>query len=143
MDTANRGNVGSVMGDVTCTSATRCTAVGLYLVPGGDPRTLIESWSAGTWSLVASPNQGNHDNVLTSIDCSDATHCIAVGGVPAGAPLIEKLSGSTWTMMPAPSRGSLPVLLGVDCATTSTCVAVGSSDLGGFNGTRTLVLRSS
>ena len=143
MSTPNRGSVGSNLLDVTCTSATRCTAVGYYEVPGGYPKTLIETWSNGTWSLVTSPNQGSADNFLGSIDCADATHCIAVGAFHGGT-LIQKLSGTTWTIMSTPSAGLGSILAAVDCPTSSTCFAVGVKLVAGhgLENQSTLVMKS-
>jgi hypothetical protein len=61
------------------------TAVGLYYSGRAD-RTLVEHWNGVKWSVVASPDVGNHHNELdgvTSIPKTRAT--VAVGLVYDGS----------------------------------------------------------
>jgi hypothetical protein len=73
----NRGGNDSILEDVSCTSATACTAAG---VSGNvRPETLIESWDGTSWTIVPSPNRGPYGNVLRGISCISATVCTATG----------------------------------------------------------------
>ena len=74
--------------DVTCTSATSCTAVGSYYIDkwvgyvGKHKKTLVESWNGTSWSIVSSPNaEGKDQSSLKAIACSAASACTAVGSV--------------------------------------------------------------
>ncbi len=69
----------SVLSDVSCPSATNCTAVGQY-VQVLTPRTLVERWNGTSWSLTTSPNPSGSDNSwLRGVSCPTATRCFAVG----------------------------------------------------------------
>jgi hypothetical protein len=85
---------------------------------------------------VAGPAQaaGTVPNgILTSVSCSSATECVAVGSGFGGAPgtqlaLAERWNGTSWTVQPTHSpRGAVSSSLsGVSCPSSSMCVAVGS-----------------
>ena len=115
-------------------------------------RTLIEHASGGTWSQVASPNDGTSatDNVLTAVGGTQATGLWAVGyrESPTGIkPLVLRYD----TALPSPSwvsvsgAGGVPapgtvetVLTGVSVRTASDVWAVGYFD--GGAGKRPLAL---
>jgi hypothetical protein len=110
----------------------------------GNVQTAIETLSGGNWTPTEAPvpsglGSGFHQrNVLTSVTCTAAGSCVAVGSYsPAQgdrAPLIETLAGGNWTPVEpglpsnaAPSNGfgQLDV---VTCPTISACVALGWYD---------------
>ena len=92
-------------------------------------------------SVTPSADQGTNDNVLNGVTCLRATQCIAVGYDDNGAgqpqALIETWDGTSWKVVPSPSKGSDPsVLNSVACAVNSDyCAAVGFEDSGGVNQT--------
>ncbi len=120
---------------VTCVSASDCWAVGAYLVAGGsDNQGLVEQYTGHGWNVVASPlPPGSVESSLSSITCSGADDCWAVGGwgdVNFGGPtLIEQDTGSGWSIVPSPvpPGSTQSVLSGVSCASASDCWAVGFS----------------
>ncbi len=110
---------------VSCTSATRCEAVGLYA--GG---TLIESLTGTTWSIVSSPNALGAEDELVSVTCTNASSCVAAGdyfnGSDIDQTLIESWNGTAWSVVPSPSeQASNNSLSSVSCATATNCEAVG------------------
>jgi hypothetical protein len=132
---------------VTCTSASDCWAVGYHFLgvffigPGliGTPtyQTLIEHWDGASWTITTSPNtSGTQTNILSSVTCTSASNCWAVGRYAAGTngifptliqTLIEHWDGNSWTIVPSPN--TLPAednyLAGVTCASATNCWAVG------------------
>ncbi len=71
---------------------------------------------------------------LTSVACTSATDCVAVGEVAPSndatstRPLIEMLDGATWSDVPLPSSSNGPgILYDVTCPGTGHCVAVGTT----------------
>jgi hypothetical protein len=117
--------------DVACTSTTSCFAVGTYFT-GTEGRTLVERWNGSSWSLVSSPNpSGALDARLSSVSCTSATSCFAVGSsstTTAGKALVERWNGSTWSIVAAPTPiGATETSLGaVACLSATSCMAVGS-----------------
>ena len=130
----NPGVDDNVLNDVSCVSATDCTAVGYYVdTIDGSPETLAETWNGATWSVAASPDQGDADNVLSSVSCASSTTCMAVGydynaGVPST--LIEFWNGTAWSVSSSPDPWTGSFLSGVSCVSSTDCVAVGEYDNG-------------
>jgi len=86
--------------------------------------------------------------VLGSVSCPTAASCVAVGHytsqAPEIVPLVESLSGGTWTATAAPVTGLNPPagnlgvhLTKVSCAAAGSCVAIGTYDIG--NGFQTVI----
>jgi hypothetical protein len=123
---------------VSCTSASSCVAVGDYWNATGGYQTLVESWNGGTWTIVASPDQGNTYNLLDGVSCTSSTSCVAVGWyLPnAAQTLIESWNGSAWTVVASPNQGTGSELSAVSCTSSTRCVAVGWYY---WNATQTLV----
>ena len=130
--------VGSMLGGVSCTSPTACTAVGT-----NGPDALIERWDGSSWSVqeAATPN-GSHGDILTGVSCTSPTACTAVGSYnPTAqefpeAPLAERWDGSNWTVQTTPVPGGITggplapnggFLQAVSCLSALDCVAAGSS----------------
>ena len=73
---------GALPSDVSCTSSSDCTAVGIHFPNHGNEVTLVEHWDGTTWAVVTSPNAPaalSPDSVLTSVTCTSANNCFAVG----------------------------------------------------------------
>ncbi|HTX00732.1 MAG TPA: FTR1 family protein, partial [Acidimicrobiales bacterium] len=134
---------------VDCASVARCTAVGDFLpvdkdAASGDPdgdghaaHTLVETFDAGRWRVVQSPDEGHGGAVLSDVSCPAASDCVAVGyyipdkfpltatTAPPSFPLVESNATGRWNVVPSPRVAANSVLQGVSCASTSSCVAVG------------------
>jgi hypothetical protein len=119
---------------VSCFSATSCEAVGNYQSNQGIPTTFAEAWNGSSWTIQTTPvpDSGSSDPVLNGVSCSAATTCVGVGSYYDNGynqlPLVENLSGSTWTVSAAatPLVGYPSEFLGVSCA-GATCTAVGDT----------------
>jgi hypothetical protein len=119
------------LNEVSCTSASRCTAVGAYynhynVATFG----LIESWNGSVWSTTSHPNPESYVT-LSAVSCRAVDVCVAAGwqstaqGSTAHT-LVERSVGGAWTTSPTGNRGShTNAFLGVACGTTTSCTAVG------------------
>jgi hypothetical protein len=119
------------LSDVSCTSATNCTAVGqyAYLPHGSTP--LAEHWNGVNWSIEQIPQPaGAKDSELLGVSCASMTVCIAVGDATfpgrGAQTLAERWNGVSWTIQPTPSVGRGSDLFGVSCPTATVCTAVGN-----------------
>ena len=137
----------SVLEGVSCVSPMVCTAAGYYATSGGPGRTLVESWNGTSWSVVPSPNRGGSHggSFLYDVSCVSATACTAAGtyihtSTSGGhnRTLIESWNGTSWSVVPSPSRGTESFLDGVSCVSATACTAVGYYVTSGGPG-RTLV----
>jgi high-affinity iron transporter len=139
----------ATLNGVTCSSATRCVAVGEYLPvdkdaasgdPDGDGRashTLVESSDGDHWQVASSPDEGQGGAVLSGISCPTSNRCVAVGyyrpakfplqatSAPPNYPLIETDSGGLWEIAPSPRVAPNSILVSVSCPSATRCVAVG------------------
>ncbi len=119
---------------VWCGNAASCIAVGGSGGPGYYPdEALAELWNGTAWTRLklVIPAGATHGD-LSSISCSSATSCMAVGwyytgygGSLTSFPLAESWDGSSWTMLPAPAGAE--ELASVSCPGASTCIADGLS----------------
>jgi hypothetical protein len=117
---------GSSLSAVACVSSTDCWAVG---------GTTIEQYTASAWTVVSNPAPSGGS--LNGVACASADDCWAVGGVyvpgngSSQALLIERYSGTSWTMAsglavtPETGGGGAPQLSGVTCISSDDCWAVG------------------
>jgi Cutinase len=127
---------------VACPSASWCVAAGDDADRSGHPQGLLlmkqgKVWTAATAPLPAGAPKNSTVN-LTSVACSSASWCVAVGvyqyGAGAGGGgLILTWSGNTWTAteapLPPPDPGDQSRdgdLVSVACPSPSSCVAVGT-----------------
>ena len=121
---------------VSCTSATDCTAVGgLANLSSNSPnvKPAAEHFDGTKWSVVpAAAPSGAPLAILTTVSCSSANSCVAVGidaksDLGSNATLAERWDGTAWTIVPTPAvKGSLDTeLVGVSCRSAQSCVAVG------------------
>ena len=142
---------------VSCTGAgpaLSCWAVGQYaLAASGTPYlTATVRLAHGKWSVVPSPNHGDHNSQLMSVSCTSAKSCFAAGSWERGygASLVEHWNGKRWTIVnSANPRGfTFSQLSGISCWSARSCVATGTYAIGSapgatlieqWNGTRWLL----
>jgi hypothetical protein len=123
--------------DVSCVSATACTAVGRNGNNSATWKTSVKSWNGKSWSMQPSP--GATPSVLSGVSCLAASWCQAVGA-NGTQPLTEKWDGHTWSTVANPVKGAtLAELNEVSCVSRTSCVAVGSSFVNGVRATGTLI----
>lgn len=120
-----------ILGIVSCTSSTSCTAVGYYTV-GSNTFGLIETLQGGAWHAARAPSPSASYTALGSVSCPAAGTCVAVGTYEShvnGFTLVDVLSGGHWaqakTPTPQTASGYQDALQGVSCPTATSCVAVG------------------
>ena len=105
----------SGLAGIDCSSATACTAVGSYTTAksGYDPPTyaLAEGWNGQTWQLETATDPEPKATELSSVSCSPASACTAVGTSTSGGLVAERWtarSGRRSNPSPpvAPARGT-------------------------------------
>jgi hypothetical protein len=125
------GATSSVLTDVSCTSATACTAVGHYKIGKSQSQhILVEGWDGTTWTIQHAPNpKGTTSSNLTGVSCTSASACTAVGsaGSTKQAAFAERWNGTSWKLetlsIPQGSEGTS--LTSVSCTSGTACTAVG------------------
>ena len=134
----NGSSLPNVLEGVSCTSASNCTAVGLYQ-SGSYDLTLVESWNGTSWSIVSSPNTSpTQSNSLLAASCTSSSACTSTGDYWTGSDyqtLIETWNGSSWSIVTSPNTSSSQdnQLVSVSCTSTSACTAAGHyTASGGF-----------
>jgi hypothetical protein len=124
---AGKGTIVSLLSGISCTSATRCIAVG-YTRRGGSFGTLAEVWNGKSWKILATPGGHGPSDFFNAISCK-AGSCEAVGdGIAA------RWNGQSWSKLQRlanPGGDSPAALYSVSCTVKRTCYAVGSYDVGG------------
>jgi len=99
---------------------------------------LTSGRSADASALTSRPLYGR-GTTLTSVSCTDATDCTAVGYVNVGEPIYATEIGGVWgaatvIQMPPGLGGARP--LGVSCSSKENCTAVGATgQVAGFHAT--------
>jgi hypothetical protein len=140
-------SAGSFFHGVSCSSSNACTAVGDFLVGGGQcpcqASPLAERWDGVRWSLEPTPALGGDGGGFDAVSCPSRVACMAVGSyssvvAPARA-LAERWDGARWSIQPL-SEGS-PPLTGVSCPSIRLCVAVGENLAERWNGARLTIQR--
>jgi hypothetical protein len=119
---------------VSCTSAARCTAVGVNFVNPPNA-TLVESWNGTRWSVTPDPGPGSE---LLGVSCVSPTACTAVGdrlnSQGYSQTLTELWNGTKWSTVPSPNMGhgtNENFLSGVSCISPTACTAVGQYGVSG------------
>ena len=148
VDAAATGQVAGLSA-IGCPAPGTCVAGGHYMVRGGQPRYLTETLSDGGWTASALPlpadaaaDQEWSQYTSTTIDglaCATAGSCVATAGYMTKAnelvPVIETLSGGSWTAASAPlpadaapgtGQANADYLELVTCPAAGHCLAVGS-----------------
>lgn len=131
----------STLLDISCSSASACTAVGGYMNKSGVQVTYVMRWNGSTWSHQTSPNPAASTNtVLQNVSCVASSPCVAVGdwldSSGVWRPMAQYWNGTSWVIEPTevPSGQSFGVLAGIACRTT--CLSVGwYTDASGKNKT--------
>jgi putative hemolysin len=128
----DQGAYDNVLNSVSCVTPTSCVAVGYESTQSGVSKTLVESWDGSAWSIIKSPDVGEHDNSLEGVSCTTASSCDAVGTYTDShggtATLAEQWIGTAWSLLPSPDPGGNAgnnSLNGVSCIDAHFCVAVG------------------
>jgi hypothetical protein len=142
--TSSSGIASTMLNAVSCSSATRCMAVGSYQYPYGNGSgpasgTVAERWNGRGWKLQLPPSP-EVTSVLNAVSCVSAANCTAVGstGISATLPLAEHWNGHSWKVQhtPDPAAGGTGALAGVSCASAHRCTAVGPEIAEHWNGSR-------
>jgi hypothetical protein len=131
---APQGSVGTSLQGVSCPTANRCVAVGVYYRPAGRytvPLTLAEHWDGSNWTVKPTPSPSG-DVFVRGVSCSSADACTAVGHLTNGGPevpLAVRWNGSAWLLQSTPTApGTVASRLeGVSCPTQLLCTAVGTT----------------
>ena len=133
------GATSSTLTGVSCPATTFCVAVGTaqFKAPHPSPELLAETWNGTSWSGAILPNPPHGSTPgLAGVSCPAEGNCVAVGGYVSDKtgtyrPLAERLTGSAWSVVPAPvpphgggTTGNSE-FTGVDCPTATLCEAVG------------------
>jgi hypothetical protein len=130
------GSTRAFLDGVSCTSASRCMAVGQSgSVAVGDTASvaLTDYWNGKAWKRVAAPAPGKAPT-LSSVSCASSVKCVAVGNAPSvGVAVVtdtafaDTWNGTRWTeaTVTAPTKNA--TLSGVACTSASKCLAVGNA----------------
>jgi hypothetical protein len=125
------GSTTSQFNEVSCSSATACTAVG-----SATGQTWAEAWNGTTWTIQNTPiPAGGSDAALHGVSCTAPKACTAVGSFFNGTstvPLADRWNGTMWATQqaPVPAGSTASGLASVSCAATkasTACNAVGFS----------------
>ena len=119
---------------VDCPATGSCLAVGARFAYGGDdtdPVPLVLAQGATGWAAALPP--ALPATTLTGLSCSGPARCVVVGFARTATPgvdtpVIERLSGTTWSTEPEPTLPSgLVGLAAVACPSATECFAVGNA----------------
>jgi Protein kinase domain len=131
---ASSPSVTGALEAVAATSTSNAWAVGFAGSSGGagiegNNSPLILHWNGATWKRVSSnlaPGLGNLRGVAaTSADNAWAVGCSGCLAEGAGAPLIERWNGTSWTQVPTPAQDALAGLNAVTATSPTSAWAVG------------------
>ena len=98
-----KGQLDSTLLGVGCSTARACSAVGWYMTDRGHIYTFADSWNGKVWVLQATVNPSDDLNVLSSVACTSATACTAVGSY-AGPESVTLSLIERYSACRAPSR---------------------------------------
>jgi hypothetical protein len=122
----NPGQYGSQLGGISGSSATDVWADGgTFTNPSGTYVTLTEHWNGQAWSVVASPNANNLNNVFNAVVAISPTDAWAVGDYWTGTAstfdtLTEHWDGKTWKIVASPSFPTSTALWGVTASSANS-----------------------
>jgi hypothetical protein len=109
---------------ISCTSRSRCVAVGMYTaIPSEKLRNFAELWNGTRWRLLAVPGPGG----LGEVSCTSASSCLAVGQYSSHfsvRTIAAQWNGRSWQLTPPVQPGGLAA---VSCLSATQCVAVGQA----------------
>jgi hypothetical protein len=106
-------------------------ALCLVVLPVAPMAAAAKNLPSSPWSYTSNPNPSSND-ALSSVSCTSANDCIAVGYALKGSnidqTLVEEWNGQSWAVSPSPDQGTISnALSGVSCTSAVDCVAVGST----------------
>jgi hypothetical protein len=111
------------------------TAGGAFTVgPSVVARTAVPAPTIGFGSTVVVPIAGTPRAALSSVSCTDATDCTAVGSEDAYEPIVMTETSGSWgtpTEIPFPAANNAGALGGVSCTSAADCTAVGEETVAG------------
>jgi hypothetical protein len=116
---------------VSCTSASACTAVRTYRPTGKtEELALIERWNGSAWHIEEAPVseiegiRSTHVE-LRGVSCVAETECVAAGRTEYDT-LVEHWNGKTWKVESTPNPGNTnDALNAISCLSATDCVAGG------------------
>jgi hypothetical protein len=137
LDPSPNPAIGVLLTKVSCPAPGTCVAIGTYVLSSNGEQSVIATLSGGTWTAMTAPAPAADQRVvLRGVSCPAAGSCVAAGFYQdlSGSlhPLIDTLSGGTWTAADLPVGGLSPaaasnvILALVSCPVTGTCAAAGS-----------------
>jgi hypothetical protein len=132
--------LGAELVGVSCVSPAACVAVGDSVQIGSPDqirlayRPFAERWNGTKWISIRPKLGISRNAALTSVSCSNASACTAVGafGVPQQNPLpsgglIASWDGRRWMRITVPAPpGRQIVLTSISCTKAGACIAGGS-----------------
>ena len=121
---APAGGSSARLSAISCvgTTPTWCVTVGSVTAPG--EHAFAEIFDGTSWTSSPVPRPGTFDD-LVGVGCESKARCVAVGSYRDARgvfPLLEELSGSTWSLMRSPAVSGAQVGA-VSCG--ASCVVVG------------------
>jgi hypothetical protein len=130
-----KGNKVATLDGIACPSQTQCLAVGA----SSDLSTQVagrvaEQWNGHAWSIVITPAPAQAvDTGFYGVTCLSVSNCVVVGLADTNTTplneLVERLSGTNWSVDATPGRGEY--LTSVACNAPSTCTAAGGGSVSG------------
>ena len=127
LQTVASPETGGILWDVSCSSASECTAVG----QSESGQAVAQRWNGSEWKAqtLAKP-EGSTETALLGVSCSSSSACTAVGRYKNGSAkwvtLVEFWNGSEWKVQSSPNpEASFAELDDVSCLSSSECTAVG------------------
>jgi hypothetical protein len=117
---------------MSCVAAKSCIGVGDYASPVKGASAFLRTWNGAAWGPIYGTLPASADDYLSSISCTSATFCVAVGSRFSGensAPLVATWNGSSWSQTVPPNPATSIKDTGfssVSCANARSCVAVGT-----------------
>ncbi len=135
---ASASQAATSLPSVSCGSSAQCVAVGAYSgASNTEPMALTATNGAWAAPSTITPPTGATSSALSSVSCSAASTCIAVGqDANSGThPIAATESSGVWTgaseLSGLPSGASGGSLSGISCQVGGNCAAVGSATVGG------------
>ncbi len=124
----------SVLDAVSCSSASKCTAVGGYIDSSGVTQPLAEARKGSSWSIdtTAIP-PGATASTFNSVACTSANVCTAAGDSENSSGVVvtlaEEWNGTSWSIQATPNVSGSPqdFFYGVACSSAGGWTAVGDS----------------
>jgi subtilisin family serine protease len=130
----------STLLDISCSSASSCTAVGGYMNKSSVQVSYVIKWNGVSWSHQGSPNPtGSTNTPLQNVSCVASSPCVAVGdwldASGVWRPMAQYWNGTSWVIEASevPSGETFGVFEGIACRTS--CLTAGWYTAAGKNKT--------